>query len=78
MATFTRSGVFTPFTPIFNATGQPGISLPLYQGEDRLPLAVQIVGRPAGEAQLLALATQLEQAQPWGARRPVLEHSQTG
>ena len=49
MATFTRSGLFTPFTPVFNASGQPGISLPLFQGEDGLPLGVQIVGRPAGE-----------------------------
>src|SRR5437016_2063989 len=49
MATFTRSGLFTPFTPVFNATGQPGISLPLFQGEDGLPLGVQLVGRPAGE-----------------------------
>ena len=71
MSTFTRSGLFTPFTPVFNATGQPGISLPLFQGEDGLPLGVQIVGRPAGEAALLALAAQLEEAQPWadaGAR----------
>jgi amidase len=70
MSTFTRSGLFTPFTPVFNASGQPGISLPLYQGEDGLPLGVQLVGRPAGEAQLLALATQLETALPWAARRP--------
>ncbi len=69
MATFTRSGLFTPFTPVFNATGQPGISLPLYDGEDGLPLAVQIVGRPAGEGTLLALASQLEQARPWAERR---------
>ena len=41
-------GLFTPFTPVFNASGQPGISLPLYQGEDGLPLGVQLVGRPAG------------------------------
>jgi amidase len=70
MATFTRSGVFTPFTPIFNASGQPGISLPLYEGEDGLPLGVQLVGTPAGEAALLALATQLEMAVPWAGRRP--------
>ena len=50
MSTFTRSGLFTPFTPVFNATGQPGISLPLFEGEDGLPLGVQLVGRPAGEA----------------------------
>jgi amidase len=70
MSTFTRSGLFTPFTPVFNASGQPGISLPLYQGEDGLPLAVQLVGRPAGEAALLALALQLEEALPWAQRRP--------
>jgi amidase len=69
MSTFTRSGLFTPFTPVFNATGQPGISLPLYEGEDGLPLGVQIVGAPAGEERLLALAAQLEEAQPWAARR---------
>ncbi len=70
MSTFTRSGLFTPFTPVFNAGGQPGISLPLLQGEDGLPLAVQLVGRPAGEGALLALASQLEEALPWAGRRP--------
>jgi amidase len=69
METFTRSGLFTPFTPVFNASGQPAISLPLFEGEDGLPLGVQLVGLPAGEAALLALAAQLEQAQPWAARR---------
>ncbi len=69
MSTFSRSGLFTPYTPIFNASGHPGISVPLYQGEDGLPLAVQLVGRPAGEAGLLALATQLEEALPWAGRR---------
>jgi amidase len=72
MSTFTRSGLFTPFTPVFNATGQPGISLPLLEGEDGLPLGVQIVGRPAGEQALLALAAQLEGARPWAERRAPL------
>jgi amidase len=70
MQTFTESGLFTPFTPVVNATGQPAISVPLFQGDDGLPLAVQIVGRPAGEGQLLALAAQLEAARPWAERRP--------
>ena len=74
MSTFTRSGLFTPFTPVINATGQPAISLPLFEGDDGLPLGVQIVGRPAGEAALLALATQIEEAHPWAERRaPVAE-----
>lgn len=72
MATFTRSGLFTPFTPVFNASGQPAVSLPLFAGEDGLPLAVQVVGRPAGEGALLALAGQLEEALPWAERRAPL------
>jgi amidase len=69
---FRRSGRFTPYTAIFNVTGQPAISVPLFQGDDGLPLAVQLAGNPAGEAELLSLAAQLEQAQPWAQRRPEL------
>jgi amidase len=67
---FRRSGLFTPYTAIVNVTGQPAISLPLYLGEDGLPNAIQLIGRPAGEGPLLALANQLEQALPWAGRRP--------
>jgi amidase len=70
MEDFRRSGEFTPYTAIFNVTGQPAISLPLFHGDDGLPLAVQLAGRPAGESQLLALAAQLEAARPWAQRRP--------
>ena len=69
---FRRSGRFTPYTAIFNVTGQPAISVPLFGGDDGLPLAVQLAGRPAGEAELLSLAAQLEAAQPWAQRRPEL------
>ena len=72
MSTFTRSGLFTPFTPVCNATGQPAISLPLFHGDDGLPLGVQLVGRPAREGALLALSAQLEAARPWADRRPPL------
>ncbi len=65
---YRRSGHFTPFTAIVNVTGQPAIALPLYHGEDGLPTAVQVIGRAAGESDLLALATQLEQALPWAQR----------
>jgi amidase len=67
---FRRSGQFTPYTAIFNVTGQPAISLPLFHGEDGLPVAVQLAGKPAGEAELLSLAAQLEAARPWAERRP--------
>jgi amidase len=69
---FQRSGLFTPYTAIVNVTGLPAVSLPLYQGEDGLPTGVQLIGRPASEDGLLALATQLEQALPWASRRPAL------
>jgi amidase len=69
---FRRSGQFTPYTAIVNVTGQPAITLPLYQGEDGLPLAVQLIGPPAREDVLLSLATQLERALPWSGRRPAL------
>jgi amidase len=71
-ADFRRSGEFTPYTALFNVTGQPAISLPLFHGEDGLPLGVQFAGRPADEATLLSLAAQLEAARPWADRRPEL------
>ena len=69
---FRRSGLFTPYTAIFNVTGQPAVSLPLFHGDDGLPSAVQLAGRPADEATLLSLAAQLEAARPWADRRPEL------
>jgi amidase len=67
---YRRSGQFTPYTAICNVTGLPAISLPMYHGQDGLPLAVQLIGRPLGEDILLSLATQLERAIPWAERRP--------
>jgi amidase len=72
MAEFSKAMAFSPFTATWNATGQPAISLPLYQGADGLPLGVQIVGKPLGEGALLAVAAQLEAALPWADRRPRL------
>ncbi|MEY2514844.1 MAG: amidase [bacterium] len=71
LATFERSGHFTPYTAISNVTGSPAISLPLYE-HDGLPLGVQLIGRPAGEGALLALAAQVEAAAPWAGRVPAL------
>jgi amidase len=72
------AGRFTPFTPIFNLTGQPAISLPGGFGSDGLPLSVQLVGRPGAEHVLYSLAGQIEQAQPWADRRPPLEQTAGG
>jgi amidase len=67
-----RLGEYTGFTLIANASGQPGISLPLHWNEDDLPIGVQFLGRYADEATLLRLAGQLEQARPWSERRPAV------
>jgi amidase len=70
LAGLLRAAAYVPFTPAFNVTGQPGISLPLFWNEAGLPIGVQFVGRFGDEEALLALAGQLEQAAPWADRRP--------
>ncbi|MDQ3723393.1 MAG: amidase family protein, partial [Actinomycetota bacterium] len=74
LGTFERSGRFTPYTAISNVTGSPAISLPLYADDGGLPLAVQLIGRPAQEGALLALAAQVEAAAPWARRVTPLAH----
>lgn len=54
--------------PPFNASGQPALALPTGFDSNGLPIGVQLVGRPAAEATLIALAAQLEAAKPWNAR----------
>jgi amidase len=48
--------------PAFNASGLPAISLPVTQDENGLPVAIQLVGKPADELTLISLASQLEMA----------------
>jgi amidase len=60
------------FLPVFNATGQPAISVPLHQSESGLPIGMQLVGRFGDEATLIRLAAELEQAAPWRERVPRL------
>jgi len=61
---------FMPYTPLFNVTGQPAMSVPLYWNDDGLPIGMQFVGRYGDEATLFRLASQLEKARPWSERIP--------
>ena len=61
----TRLRGFVPFTPPYNVTGAPAISLPLSRTSSGLPIGVQFGANRGNERVLLELALQLEAAKPW-------------
>jgi amidase len=67
-----RNTEFTPFTAVANLTGLPAMSVPLHRSVSGVPIGVQAIGPPAGDALLLGLASQLEAARPWAASHPHL------
>lgn len=62
----------SPFQAIFNATGQPAAVVPWGLDGEGMPLSIQLVVRPADEATLLALSSQIESVRPWADRRPAV------
>jgi len=69
------SNSFVALTYIYNITGQPAMSVPLFWNEDNVPIGVQFAGRFGDEARLFRLAAQLEQARPWAERKPPIHCS---
>jgi amidase len=67
---FAQQVQYTPFTSFANVTGLPAITLPVYQTPDGIPMGVQLVGRPGGEATLFSIGAQLERRIGWQRRHP--------
>ncbi|WP_292722281.1 amidase family protein [Mesorhizobium sp.] len=65
-----RAYGFAPFTEIFNVTGQPAASLPLFQSNSGVPIGIQLVARQNEDHRLLRIAHELEQVTQWPTRHP--------
>ncbi|RYD28935.1 MAG: amidase [Lysobacteraceae bacterium] len=65
-------GRFSPFTSVYNQTGQPAVTVPLHWTSDNLPVGVQFAGRLGSEEILLSLAHELELISPWFDKMPKL------
>ncbi|WP_246420333.1 amidase [Nocardiopsis metallicus] len=67
---FRRMTEFTPFTSLYNVSGQPSVNVPLHWSPSGLPIGTMLTGRMGGEGTLLSLSAQLERARPWAHRVP--------
>jgi amidase len=65
---FIRQTLFTPWTALYNLSGQPAVSVPLYWSADGLPIGVMLAGQMGAEGVLISLSAQLEAARPWKDR----------
>ncbi len=67
---FERQKRFTPYTALYNVSGQPAVNVPLHWTADGLPIGIMLAGRMAEEGTLISLSAQLEAARPWKDRHP--------
>lgn len=58
---------YSPYTAVFNASGQPAVSLPLHWSADMLPVGVHLAMAFGDDARLMSLSAQIERAAPWHA-----------
>jgi amidase len=78
VAPIMRSVPLAVFTAVFNTTGQPAISLPVHWTADGVPVGAQLVAAYGREDQLIRVAAQLEEAEPWAERWPALAEAPLG
>ena len=67
-----RELLYTPYTALYNMSGQPAASLPLHWSDDGLPIGVMLAAHPGQDGALFGLCAQIEAAAPWADRRPPL------
>ena len=63
-----RLTTYSPFTGIFNQSGQPSMSVPLFNSQNNLPIGSMFSAAFGNEELLFSLASQLEKASPWEQR----------
>lgn len=69
---------YSPFTAVFNASGQPAATLPLGMTKSGLPIGIHLASRFGADEELISICSEIEQAAPWQARRPKLRAGITG
>jgi amidase len=52
----------TPYSSFVNVSGLPALALPVTRNQEGLPVGVQLIGSPGGDATILRLGAQLEEA----------------
>ena len=67
---FERLWTFNPLNSVYNAAGQPAITLPLHVSAEGLPIGVMLGAGFGRESLLFRLSAQLEAAAPWRDRHP--------
>jgi aspartyl-tRNA(Asn)/glutamyl-tRNA(Gln) amidotransferase subunit A len=68
---FPNRRAWTPFTALFNLTGQPAISVPIRLSRDGLPIGLQIVAPRGGESAILTAAAAFADANGFRERPPL-------
>ncbi len=61
---------FSPFTCLFNLTGNPAASIPCGFSRDSMPIGLQIVGRLQQEETVITTSAVFEETHPWAHKRP--------